>query len=515
MSTTAHLNLPLLAAAQAQKHVTHNEALTALDALVQLAVIERNRTAPPASPGQGDRYLIGSPATGDFTGHEGEIAFFDLGLWRFLDPGEGWLAYIAAEDRMVVFDGTAWQDLGHYNRDLDNIQRLGVGTAADDLNRFAVKLNAALFTALATTEGGTGDLRVALNKTAAANILSHLYQRGYSGRAETGLIGGEDYSIRVSADGSLWRNALAIDRNTGLVSFPSGLASSGPGADQNLLINSAFLINQRAFTGGSLAAGAFGFDRWKGGPGGCTLGKAADGTMTLTGSLDQIVELGPAASIIDAPHFGGRSLTISVEDPSAALTVTVGSKTATIAAGSGRRFASVTLDASETDNLLVRLQAPAATTFKRPKLEIGSAATPWSALPLDLEETRCRRYYQKVPCVALLNAVVGALGHRVGANIIEVPVTMPVAMRVAPAFMTNTISWINDSPSGTQAGFYESVTASWAAISGSLSVVSYGTPGLNAVILRFIASVSFSGNPGTTGTLFLGNSALVALQSEL
>ncbi|NNC01095.1 DUF2793 domain-containing protein, partial [Corallococcus exiguus] len=30
MSSTTHLNLPLLAAAQAQKHVTHNEALALL-----------------------------------------------------------------------------------------------------------------------------------------------------------------------------------------------------------------------------------------------------------------------------------------------------------------------------------------------------------------------------------------------------------------------------------------------------------------------------------------------------
>ncbi len=46
---TNHLSLPLIAAAQAQKHVTHNEALLALDSLVQIAVVDR-RAAPPIAP---------------------------------------------------------------------------------------------------------------------------------------------------------------------------------------------------------------------------------------------------------------------------------------------------------------------------------------------------------------------------------------------------------------------------------------------------------------------------------
>src|SRR4051812_26006968 len=74
MSVTPHLALPLIAAAQAQKHVTHNEALATLDALVHLSVKERDRVSAPASPAEGDRYLVGAGATGIFAGHDGEIA---------------------------------------------------------------------------------------------------------------------------------------------------------------------------------------------------------------------------------------------------------------------------------------------------------------------------------------------------------------------------------------------------------------------------------------------------------
>ena len=66
--TSTHLLLPYLLAAQAQKHVTHNEALRLLDGLVQLAVLDRHLTAPPASPADGDRYIVASGAVGAWSG---------------------------------------------------------------------------------------------------------------------------------------------------------------------------------------------------------------------------------------------------------------------------------------------------------------------------------------------------------------------------------------------------------------------------------------------------------------
>jgi hypothetical protein len=64
MTTTPHLALPLIAAAQAQKHVTHNEALFAVDALLHCAVKDKDLAAPPASPAEGDRYIVAGAATG-------------------------------------------------------------------------------------------------------------------------------------------------------------------------------------------------------------------------------------------------------------------------------------------------------------------------------------------------------------------------------------------------------------------------------------------------------------------
>ena len=76
MTDTVHLGLPTIEGAQAQKHVTHNEALGILDALVMLSVIDRDVAAPPGSPAEGDRYLVKPPGSGGFAGKDNQVAHY-------------------------------------------------------------------------------------------------------------------------------------------------------------------------------------------------------------------------------------------------------------------------------------------------------------------------------------------------------------------------------------------------------------------------------------------------------
>lgn len=108
MSDTTNLRLPLLEAAQAQKHVTVNEALMRLDALVALSVIDRGRTSPPTAPADGDRHIVASGATGAWTGQDGAVAAWQDGAWAFLAPRTGWRAHVAGEGRVVWWTGAAW-----------------------------------------------------------------------------------------------------------------------------------------------------------------------------------------------------------------------------------------------------------------------------------------------------------------------------------------------------------------------------------------------------------------------
>jgi hypothetical protein len=439
MPLTPNLALPLIAAAQAQKHVTHNEALSALDALVQLAVAER-RPAPPGSPAEGERHLVAAGATGTFAGQEGRIAVFDVGAWRFLSPRAGWLAFVAAESAILVFDGGSWQDLAGYAQRLDNLPRLGVGTTADAPNRLAAKLNAALFTALSAAEGGTGDLRFVLNKEAPGSVLAQLYQSGYAGRAETGLIGDDDFRIRVSADGATWRDALRVDHATGVVSFPTGAA--GAGGLRNLLINADGAVNQRVFAGGNLAQGAYGYDRWKAGPGGCSIVRAADDTFTLTGPLVQVIE---------NPRLAGEVVTVSVENPTGPLTVAVEGVTGTIAAGSGRRGVSLAVPSSATGHVGLTLTG-SGVSFARPVLNRGPALEPFERLPSGLALMQCQRFYAKTFPLATAPAfdagLTGALfSYAIVSNgIPSVRWQFPVPMRAAPTLtfynpLANNAQW--------------------------------------------------------------------------
>jgi hypothetical protein len=109
---TTHLLLPYILASQAQKHVTHNEALRLLDAMVQLSVLDRSRTAPPASPADGDRHIVASGATGLWAGWDLNVALWVDGVWMRLVPRPGWLAWIADEAAFVVWDGSAWDPVG-------------------------------------------------------------------------------------------------------------------------------------------------------------------------------------------------------------------------------------------------------------------------------------------------------------------------------------------------------------------------------------------------------------------
>ncbi|WP_425622380.1 DUF2793 domain-containing protein [Methylocystis sp. SB2] len=222
MTQTTHLALPFIEAAQAQKHVTHNEALALIDALTQLSVSARDVTSPPATPAEGDRVLIGAGATGAFAGKTDQIGTFLAGGWTFLSAQAGWRAYVEAESLLLLYDSAGWIDCGLSLRQLQNLALLGIGATADGANPLLAKLNATLFTAKSVGEGGSGDLRFALNKESAAKTVSQLYQSNYSARAETGLTGDDNFHVKVSPDGSAWNESIVVDRTTGAVAFPSG-----------------------------------------------------------------------------------------------------------------------------------------------------------------------------------------------------------------------------------------------------------------------------------------------------
>lgn len=226
MTDTPNLGLPYIDGSQAQKHVTHNEALRILDAVVQIGVLDRTRTTPPSSPADGDRHVVASSATGAWTGKDNTIATWQDGAWAFLAPKTGWCIWSAADSGLFVFDGAAWQSAGGA-ASLDNVAHLGVNMAASSPNLLAVASNAALFAAIDAADGGTGDMRLQVSKEGSANTASVFFSDNFSGRAEFGLVGADTFKLKVSPDGSSWIEAFTIDQSSGNLTLPRGLSLTG------------------------------------------------------------------------------------------------------------------------------------------------------------------------------------------------------------------------------------------------------------------------------------------------
>jgi Protein of unknown function (DUF2793) len=102
------LKLPLLAAAQAQKEVTHNEALALADIAVQAVVQSVAPAIVPASPTPGQCWIVGSAPNGAWAARAGHIAAWTASGWRFVAPFEGMQAWSIADGQTVRRTATAW-----------------------------------------------------------------------------------------------------------------------------------------------------------------------------------------------------------------------------------------------------------------------------------------------------------------------------------------------------------------------------------------------------------------------
>ena len=224
MSDTPNLVLPYIAAAQAQKHVTHNEALSLIDGLLQLSIVSRGLNVPPGTVVDGNRFLIGAAPTAEWLNHASQIALRMEGAWRFLIPRKGWQMWVEAENILLVFDGVNWV-APPAPAVLQNLSLLGVNATADTTNKVSVNSSALLFNNI-----GNG-VQIKLNKNVNTDTASLLYQTGFSGRAEMGTTGDDGFHIKVSPDGATWKEAIAIDATSALVSvlanpaLPLGIAT--------------------------------------------------------------------------------------------------------------------------------------------------------------------------------------------------------------------------------------------------------------------------------------------------
>lgn len=224
MTNTLRLNLPHIITAQAQKEVTHNDALNLLDIFMRPTVLEMDKDVPPVSPTAGDCYVVGGSPTGDFTGHAQEIACYTDNGWLFASPFK-WLDVVSAEDQIrYVYDGSAWvqyglimQDSGEYLR-VERLEETLTGLSGASVNTTIQIPNRATVLAVNT-------------------------------RVTTAITGATNFDIGVSGDTARYGDdvGIALDTtNIGITQHPQGYY-----ADTALVLTA----NGGSFTGGDVKIG--------------------------------------------------------------------------------------------------------------------------------------------------------------------------------------------------------------------------------------------------------------------
>lgn len=108
MDETTRWSLPLLASGQAQKEITHNEAIAAIDRLLHLAVVSRSVSMPPADAAVGDVYIIGAAPDGVWAGAAGQLACYEAAGWTIWPSRPGCLAWVDDEQQFAVHSVGGW-----------------------------------------------------------------------------------------------------------------------------------------------------------------------------------------------------------------------------------------------------------------------------------------------------------------------------------------------------------------------------------------------------------------------
>jgi hypothetical protein len=231
-------------------------------------------------------------------------------------------------------------------------------------------------------------------------------------------------------------DADALNAFDGVAWNPVGGGAASAAVGENFLVNGDFQVNQRGFAGGALAAGAYGFDRWKAAAGGANCSLSGYVLTLSSGELEQVVE----PSVFGLSSFASQQVTVSVDAPSQDLAVAFGSQSGAIPAGSGRRSLTLTLGAGDAGNLSFRIKRASGSgvAFGRVKLEIGPAATAWSARNRAETLALCQRYYRKTAGqISLFFYPSAAAGYFFNSLL------LPQPMRAAPACSRSVVSYGN------------------------------------------------------------------------
>ena len=196
--TTPNLLMPFIQAAQAQKHITHNDALRLLDGLTQISVLDRNLATPPGIPSEGARYIVAGGATGLWAGWDGDVAFYACAAWLRLPARTGWVVWVQDEARVVVRIGSVWTPL-------DDAMGLLSQAASVNVAKGAMGSTTGMAVLEQTLSGLSG-----ASVTSSIRIPDRSIVLGVSTRVVTAITEAASFDCGVAGETSKFGSALSI-----------------------------------------------------------------------------------------------------------------------------------------------------------------------------------------------------------------------------------------------------------------------------------------------------------------
>lgn len=197
MTQSPNIGLPYLAGDQAQKHVTVNEALARLDAVVQLAVESRSAGSVPAAPSAGERHIVPAGASGAWAGWDGDLAVWDGVAWVRVQPSDGWLAWVLDEAVAVVRSGGAWVSFS---------AALGLIARAASVDVAVGQLGSALGLSVIEEELSCSGASV----TSTVVIPNRAIVLGVSTRTVSAITGASSYDCGIAGEASKFGGSLGV-----------------------------------------------------------------------------------------------------------------------------------------------------------------------------------------------------------------------------------------------------------------------------------------------------------------
>jgi Protein of unknown function (DUF2793) len=181
---SSNLQFPFLQAGQAQKHVSVNESLLLLDALVQLAVVSASVAAQPASPADGEVYILPIGKTGAAWGAfaDNALAYYRDGAWVAIAPREGFAAWCKDSDAYMVFTGSVWVAFDNaFARAVTGLSANGIVARTSNSAAAARSLSAGAGISISNGDGVSANPSIAINTAASLTWTGvPVYQAGFS-----------------------------------------------------------------------------------------------------------------------------------------------------------------------------------------------------------------------------------------------------------------------------------------------------------------------------------------------